>query len=154
MTQGGIPIARRISSDFTKTHPHLISGAVSGIVSLVGEITGSTIRTIVLEGRYLHLTRQEKFWSILLLNRNPSWILGTIQNYVKEIKIGFGIEIAEWDGAKDLKIPLVTLLKKWFGVEFTDLRTPEEEFPEPAGSIETEIKSNDKKIPSIETTEK
>ncbi len=140
MSLAGIPIVRRISSDFTTTHPHLISGAVSGIVSLIGEITGSTIRTIVLEGRYLHLTRKDKFWSILLLNHNPSWILKTIHKYVKEIEINHGAEIAEWDGAKDIPIPLDALLKKWFGVEIKELRTPEEVFHDAIEKNATDVK--------------
>ena len=135
MNQGGMTIVRKIASEFTQRNPQLVSGAVSGILSLMREITGSAIKTIELEGRYLNIARTESFVFVLLLNHKPAWINGTIKRFVEKIDQEYGKDILHWNGTGDVDIPLGNLLKKWFGVQIQEARDPE---------VELEMNNNSK----------
>ncbi len=124
MNPGGMPIAQRISADFSTMNAHLISGAVMGIVTMVKEMTGSKIRTIALEGCYLKIVFRDTFWFILLTQRNPGWISGTIKKCISDIELRYGAKIAEWRGEGNIQISLDLTLKRWFGVDITETRDP------------------------------
>ncbi len=125
MNPGGMPIARKISPDFSTMNPHLISGAVMGIVTMVKEMTGSSIRTIALEGRYLKIVLRDAFWFVLLTKRNPSWISGIVKKCVADLEFRYGAEIAAWKGEGNVHVSLDITLKRWFGVEIKETREPE-----------------------------
>ncbi len=125
MNSGGLPIARRIATEFSTMNPHLIAGAVMGIVTMVKEMTGSSIRTIALEGRYLKIFIKDSFWLVLLTQKNPSWISGLIRRMAMDIEEKYGPAMKAWRGEGVLEIPIDSLLKYWFGVEIKDAREPE-----------------------------
>ncbi len=124
MNPGGTLIDRRVSSDFSEMNPHLISGAVMGIVTMVKEMTGSSIHTIALEGRYLKFALHDSFWVVLIMQKNPAWISATIKHLVDEIEERYGAQLKAWKGENNVRIPLDDLLLRWFGVEIHESRDP------------------------------
>ncbi len=124
MNPGGTLIEERISRDFSNMNPHLISGAVMGIVSMVREMTGKAIHTIALEGRYLKFLLHDSFWVVLIMQKNPAWISATIKHLVDEIEERYGAQLKAWKGENNVRIPLDDMLLRWFGVEIRESRDP------------------------------
>ncbi len=143
MNPGGTLIEQRISTQFSTMNPHLISGAVMGIVTMVREMTGGAVHTIALEGRYLKFLLRDSFWVVLLMENNPAWISGNIMKLLNNIEQKYGAEIKAWKGEANLHIPLDDLLRRWFGVEIKEAREPDLELESRA--IKTEP-SHDKDL--------
>jgi hypothetical protein len=80
------------------------------------EITGKGLRRIKVEGGYIELVQKPGFWVVLLMHHNPSWVGGTIKNLANDIASQYGAAIAEWKG-QEMNLPVIELLKKWFGVD-------------------------------------
>ncbi|HMF31530.1 MAG TPA: carboxypeptidase-like regulatory domain-containing protein [Candidatus Lokiarchaeia archaeon] len=122
LNQIGTAVIQKISPDFSASNPLLVSGAVSGVITLMREITGKGLRRIKVEGGYIELVQRPKFWVVLLMHHNPGWVGGTIGNLADEIESKFGAIIAEWKG-EELDLPILVLVKKWFGVEILKERS-------------------------------
>ncbi|HMF31529.1 MAG TPA: hypothetical protein VKK79_08950, partial [Candidatus Lokiarchaeia archaeon] len=118
----GSSIAQKISPDFSRQNSLLISGAISGVITLMREITGKGLRRIKVEGGYIELVQKTGFWVVLLMHHNPAWVGGTISNLAKDVEAQYGAAIAEWNG-QELNLPILELVKKWFGVEILEERS-------------------------------
>ncbi len=117
----GAAIKEKISPHFSREDPMVISGAVTGIVTLIRRITGVKLRKIEVEGGYMSLAKGLNFWVVLFLRENPSWAQGSIKGLVKDLEKQYGEDLAHWQG-EDILIPLDELLKKRFGVVIRDER--------------------------------
>lgn len=115
LLETGTPIAENISASISRLDPTLISGAISGMMTLMQEITGGGLRTIKVDWGYLELTRGRSFWTILFLHRNPGWIRPTIKRMMADIERRYGNDIKAWKGAH-FPIPIEEILMKYFGV--------------------------------------
>ena len=98
MHEGGVPIARLISPYFSKIDPTILSGAVSGMLTIVSEMTGHQLKTIEIEGGFLNLYHEKKFWLVLFLRKNPKWIQRTIKSCYRQIQKDWGSEIERFRG--------------------------------------------------------
>lgn len=112
--QDGILIGEKIESNFTDKDPLLISGAISGMITLIQEITGSGMKTIEIDGGYLSLARGERYWMVLFLRKNPIWIQRTIKKCATHISSQFGGQIMNYNGAA-IPISIDGLTLKFFG---------------------------------------
>lgn len=114
--ENGIPMAERISTDFTKTDHSLISSAVTGMISIIKEITGNNLRTIEIKDGFVNIIKGDLFWLILFLRRNPKWIKRSIRKCADKIGKKYGRFFAHYTGQL-VKIPIDKILQQSFGVK-------------------------------------
>ena len=112
----GASVKERISPSFSNKDPLLVSGAILGMISLMQEITGGGLRSIVVQGGYIQFARGSSFWVITLLRRNPKWIKGRIFKMIADIEARFGKTIAEWQGENIADMDIGAIVKQHFGV--------------------------------------
>ncbi len=113
MHENGVLIANKIEANFTDKDPLLISGAMSGMIMLIKEITGGGIKTIEIDEGYVSIVRGEKYWLVLFLRNNPVWIQSSIRNCVKQISNEVGSDIMSYSGMP-IPISLDSLTLKYF----------------------------------------
>ncbi len=119
----GAPVAELISPSFSKLDAILISGAISGMISLIREITGSGLRTIRVDGGYLEMKRGSTFWVIILMRKSPAWINKTVEHVVGTIENQYGDQLAKRNGM-DVIIDIPALVAQHFGVHLDYPSTP------------------------------
>ncbi len=120
----GAPISELISPSFSKLNSILVSGAISGMITLIREITGSGLRTIRVDGGFLELRRGSTFWIILLMRKSPVWISRTIDNLVASVEKAYGEELAQRNGM-DVPIDISALLAQHFSVQLDNPTMPQ-----------------------------
>lgn len=111
----GIPIAQEMIHGTLKYNPILFSGAISGVIALIKEITGQKLHTMEIEGGFLNIIKGEDSLLVVVLQKNPLWIKGILQKCFDEILNDHGSEIEEFKGAT-IDIELNTYVKSFFGV--------------------------------------
>jgi hypothetical protein len=115
MDHKGTNVAQRITPEFSEKHSLLVSGAISGVMTLMQEITGKGLRRIKVEGGYIELIQRRSIWFVFLLRNNPTWIMRTTRKCATDIDSHYHSAIMEWTGG-DLEISIDDFVKKWFGV--------------------------------------
>ncbi|MHA1520200.1 MAG: hypothetical protein ACTSRK_08460 [Promethearchaeota archaeon] len=113
MHENGVLIGDKFEENFTEKDSLLISGAITGIIILIKEITGGGLKTIEIDGGYVSILRGEKYWFVLFLRQNPMWIKNNIRKCVKQISSQFGTRIMAYEGIP-IQLNLDQLTLKYF----------------------------------------
>ena len=116
MHEGGAPLANEISPYFSSVDPVILSGAVSGITSIIREMTGHGLRTIEIEGGYMNLSKRGSFWVVIFSKKNPKWIKKTINACIDHLNEDWGGKIASYSGSS-ISIPINKYAKEYFHIE-------------------------------------
>ncbi|MHA1889160.1 MAG: COG1470 family protein [Promethearchaeota archaeon] len=81
----GLPLAYKLSGNLLENDAVLISAALTGVISIMKEITGSTTRIIQIEGGYIIITKMEDYWVILFTAKSPIIIRPIILKFIKDL---------------------------------------------------------------------
>jgi hypothetical protein len=121
VSEQGTPIADLISEEFAIADPVLIAGAVTGMMSLIKEITGKGLHTIEIEGGYVNIIKIKSYWIIIFLKKHPWWIKRDIFRLCDQFDRKYGQVVADFQG-KLPDIQLDSVIKSQFGQSTAVLR--------------------------------
>lgn len=114
LDKDGTLMSHLISKDYAHGDPILISGAVTGIMTIIKEITGKGLHTIGVEGGYLNICKGKLCYVIVFMRQNPKWIKSTILETITEIERRYGPQIEKFDG-KLFDMALDEIVLKFYG---------------------------------------
>lgn len=81
----GLPLAYKLSGNLIETDAVLISAALTGVISIMKEITGSQARIIEIEGGYIQIVKMEEYWVIIFTTKSPVLIKPIILKFIKDL---------------------------------------------------------------------
>ncbi|MHA1674471.1 MAG: hypothetical protein ACTSYI_12695 [Promethearchaeota archaeon] len=151
MHENGVLIGDKFETNFTDKDPLLISGAMSGMIMLIKEITGGGIKTIEIDEGFVSIVRGEKYWLVLFLRNNPLWIQHNIRKCVKHISNEIGSDIMNYSGFP-IQFSLDNLTLKYFDKIIEDEVI--EGSPAIPSNEEGTSETTEKKTPSDKISEK